>query len=189
MAAEPVKLKGLRSLIVWALNVWIIRLQWRLCIRLQIFSPLRLQHFIWVRHGMSRLEDFQLNMSLSKRNFLGKTHSCNFSTNIECKMMETSLYTFLYKKTKFLSGKVSREIRWRKNEWARKDYKKSPTFCMSNCTVRKVIQILRYNMKCSGKHDTTRNITRNLTFSPQHFMLYRGKSISFWDSMDFVETL
>ena len=34
-------------------------------------------------------------------------------------------------------------------------------------------------MKCSGKHDTTWTIPRSITFSPLHFMLYRGKSISF----------
>ena len=36
-----------------------------------------------------------------------------------------------------------------------------------------------YNMKCRGKHDTTWNIPRNITFSPVHFMLYRGKWITF----------
>ena len=34
-------------------------------------------------------------------------------------------------------------------------------------------------MKCSGKHDTTWNIPHSITFSPLHFMLYRGKAISF----------
>ena len=34
-------------------------------------------------------------------------------------------------------------------------------------------------MKCSGKHDTTWTIPRSITFPPPHFMLYRGKSISF----------
>ena len=34
-------------------------------------------------------------------------------------------------------------------------------------------------MECSGKHDTTWNIPRSITFSPLHFMLYRGKSISY----------
>ena len=34
-------------------------------------------------------------------------------------------------------------------------------------------------MKCSGKHDTTWHILRSITFSPQHFMLYRGKTITF----------
>ena len=34
-------------------------------------------------------------------------------------------------------------------------------------------------MNCSGKHDTTWNILRSITFSLLHFMLYRGKSISF----------
>ena len=37
----------------------------------------------------------------------------------------------------------------------------------------------RYNMKCRGKPDTTWNIPRSFTFSPLHFMLYRGKSITF----------
>ena len=36
----------------------------------------------------------------------------------------------------------------------------------------------RYNMKCRRKPDTTWNIPRSITFSPQHFMLYRGKSIT-----------
>ena len=36
-----------------------------------------------------------------------------------------------------------------------------------------------YNIKCFGKHDTTRNIPRSITFAPLHFMLYRGKLISF----------
>ena len=38
--------------------------------------------------------------------------------------------------------------------------------------------ISAYNIKSSGKHDTTWNILRCITFSPLHFMLYRGKSIS-----------
>ena len=37
----------------------------------------------------------------------------------------------------------------------------------------------RYNMKCSGKHDTIWNIPHSITFFPLHFMLFRGKSISF----------
>ena len=37
----------------------------------------------------------------------------------------------------------------------------------------------RYNLKCRGKHDTTRNILRSITPSPLHFMLYRLKSITF----------
>ena len=37
----------------------------------------------------------------------------------------------------------------------------------------------RYNMKCRGKPDTTWNIPRSITFSPLHFMLYHGKSITF----------
>ena len=34
-------------------------------------------------------------------------------------------------------------------------------------------------MKCRGKHDTTWNIPLSITFSPLHFMLYRGKAIIF----------
>ena len=34
-------------------------------------------------------------------------------------------------------------------------------------------------MKCSGKHDTTWTFSRSIMFSPLHFMLYRGKWISF----------
>ena len=37
----------------------------------------------------------------------------------------------------------------------------------------------RYNMKCRGNPDTTWNIPRSIRFSPLHFMLYRGKSITF----------
>ena len=42
----------------------------------------------------------------------------------------------------------------------------------------KLSKFPQYNMKCSGKHDTTWNIPRCITFSPLHFMLYCGKSIS-----------
>ena len=36
-------------------------------------------------------------------------------------------------------------------------------------------------MKCSGQHDTTWNITRNIKFSLLHFMLYHGKkNFFFW---------
>ena len=38
---------------------------------------------------------------------------------------------------------------------------------------------LWYILKCSGKHYTTWNIPRSITFSPLHFMVYRGKSIAF----------
>ena len=34
-------------------------------------------------------------------------------------------------------------------------------------------------MKWRGKRDTTWNIPRSITFSPLHFMSYRGKSITF----------
>ena len=34
-------------------------------------------------------------------------------------------------------------------------------------------------MKCRGKHDTALKISRSITFSPLHNMLYRGKQISF----------
>ena len=37
----------------------------------------------------------------------------------------------------------------------------------------------RYNTKCRGKQDATRNIPRNISVSPLHFMLYFGKSITF----------
>ena len=45
----------------------------------------------------------------------------------------------------------------------------------------------RYKMKCTGKRDTTWTIPRSITISPLHFMLNRGKSITFklltgWDS-------
>ena len=35
------------------------------------------------------------------------------------------------------------------------------------------------NMKCRGKRDTTWTIPHSIRFSPLHFMLYRGKSITF----------
>ena len=51
---------------------------------------------------------------------------------------------------------------------------------MIYCTLlEKQSKFPRYNMKCRGKHDSTLNIPRSITFSPLHFMLYRGKSISF----------
>ena len=31
-----------------------------------------------------------------------------------------------------------------------------------------------YNAKCRGKQDTTQNIPRSISFSPLHFVLYRG---------------
>ena len=34
-------------------------------------------------------------------------------------------------------------------------------------------------MKCRGNHDTTWTFPRSITFSPLHFMLYHGKSITF----------
>ena len=37
----------------------------------------------------------------------------------------------------------------------------------------------RYNMKCRGKRDTRWNNPHSIKFSPLHFMLYRGKSITF----------
>ena len=36
----------------------------------------------------------------------------------------------------------------------------------------------RYNIKCLGKRDTKWTFPRCITFSPLHFMLYRGKSIT-----------
>ena len=54
------------------------------------------------------------------------------------------------------------------------------TTMRSRCTLsEKYSKFSRYNMKCNGKHDTTWNIPRCITFSPLHFMLYRGKFISF----------
>ena len=45
--------------------------------------------------------------------------------------------------------------------------------------LEKQSKLPRYNMKCRGKSDTTWTIPRSITFSPLHFMLYRGKSIIF----------
>ena len=46
--------------------------------------------------------------------------------------------------------------------------------------VQKVIQISElYNTNCRGKRDTARNIPRSISFSPLHFVLYLGKSITF----------
>ena len=44
----------------------------------------------------------------------------------------------------------------------------------------------RYNMKCRGKPNTTWTIPHSITFPPLHFMLYRGKSITF-GTVDTVE--
>ena len=46
-------------------------------------------------------------------------------------------------------------------------------------TVQKVKQIPRYNTKCRGNQDNTRNIPRSISLSPLHFVLYLGKSMSF----------
>ena len=57
--------------------------------------------------------------------------------------------------------------------------------CLSSLTLfvsallEKQSKFPRYNMKCRGKRDTTWNIPRNITFSPLHFMLYRGQLITF----------
>ena len=45
-------------------------------------------------------------------------------------------------------------------------------------TVQKVIKFPRYNTKCRGKGYTARNIPRSISFSPLHFVLYLGKSIT-----------
>ena len=45
--------------------------------------------------------------------------------------------------------------------------------------LQKLSQFPRYNMKYRGKRDTTLNIPRSITFFLLHFLLYRGKSISF----------
>ena len=47
-----------------------------------------------------------------------------------------------------------------------------------NTLLEKQSKFPRYNMKSSGKQDTTSNIPRSITFSPLHFMLHRGKSIT-----------
>ena len=47
----------------------------------------------------------------------------------------------------------------------------------------------RYNMKCREKHDTTWKFPRSITFSLLHFMLYRGKSITFGTGWDEIQTL
>ena len=45
--------------------------------------------------------------------------------------------------------------------------------------LEKQSKFLRKNMKCRGKPDTTWTIPRSITLSPLHFMLFRGKSITF----------
>ena len=50
-------------------------------------------------------------------------------------------------------------------------------FCIT--LLEKQSKFPRYNMKCRGKPVPTWNIPRSITFSPLHFMLYRGKSIIF----------
>ena len=54
----------------------------------------------------------------------------------------------------------------------------SKTF-ISATMLEKQSKFPRQNMKCRGKRDTTGTIPRSITFSPLHFMLYRGKSITF----------
>ena len=43
-----------------------------------------------------------------------------------------------------------------------------------NYTVQKVIDFLRYNMKCSGDNVILRGIVHVVSGFPLHFMLYRG---------------
>ena len=56
-----------------------------------------------------------------------------------------------------------------------------PPVKQQSLTVLKVLlsQFPRYKMKCRRKRDTIWNIPRNITFSPLHFMLYRGQLITF----------
>ena len=51
--------------------------------------------------------------------------------------------------------------------------------CIVHTLLEKQSKFPRYNMKCRRKPDTTWNIPRSITFTTQHFMLYRGKSITF----------
>ena len=55
-----------------------------------------------------------------------------------------------------------------------KDKKESVNVYPEAALLEKQSKFPRFNMKCRGKHDP-----QSITFSPLHFMLYRGKSISF----------
>ena len=48
---------------------------------------------------------------------------------------------------------------------------------VKNTLYKKYSKCLQYTMKCRGKRDT--NIPSIITFSSLHFMIYRGKSITF----------
>ena len=45
----------------------------------------------------------------------------------------------------------------------------------STALLEKQSKFPRYKMKCRGKPDTTWNIPRSITFSPLHFVLFRGR--------------
>ena len=58
------------------------------------------------------------------------------------------------------------------------------TTMRNRCTLsEKYSKFSRYSMKCNGKHDTTWNIPRSITFSPLHFMLYQGNRFPFGQCM------
>ena len=50
-------------------------------------------------------------------------------------------------------------------------------------TVPKVINFLRYNMKCRGENVILRGIVHAVLGFPQHFMLYRGNLDCFSNSV------
>ena len=59
----------------------------------------------------------------------------------------------------------------------------SQSYNTGTCTVPKVIDFPRYNMKCSGDNvDTTRNISCSISFSST-FHVYRGNLDYFMDSV------
>ena len=53
------------------------------------------------------------------------------------------------------------------------------TYSCYSALSKKLSKFPRYNTKCRGKRDTTRNIPHSISFPPQHFVLYLGKSITF----------
>ena len=66
--------------------------------------------------------------------------------------------------------------------WRDRDSPSSSNKTICWCTLlEKQSKFPRYNIKCRVKPDTstTWNIPRSITFFPLHFMLYRGKSLSF----------
>ena len=66
--------------------------------------------------------------------------------------------------------------------------KNKKKFLADTCTytvqkAKKCSKFPRYDTKCRGKRETTRNILHSISFSLLKFVLYLGKSRNFWDSV------